>query len=710
MASNGVNGSRRTFTKSGTCSSGSGIQGDFNLNNFEDGILSSAFMVGLLVASPIFASLAKSVNPFRLIGVGLSVWTVAAVGCGFSFNFWSITICRMFVGVGEASFISLAAPFIDDNAPVAQVCFFLLFYVGTFFLLGSGIVIMSSLDVLCLLVLSWWILDSFLMGESLPQIETDPCSLNMGSEVGQSDPWVGQSALAQKPNISHSHIGVDDPNEYISDIELPASHMQVFSMVARSIDYDNDDENNNYYNHPHQHNHLIVIIILLHGSCTHSDAVHLLCMGPAPAEDIVLSGSLFLCLSLIVLFSFYSFSSVLNLCDTLSLYQKTAWLAIFYMCIPSGIAVGYVYGGLVGDHFSWRYAFWGEAILMLPFAILAISQQFMDTGFAPAKSKKTQTAVETIAQEGQDTEALNGKDGALSMKADSKYQSSNTPSGYMGFETIVNYIRDGPDYRLNNWVDLCCFASSPFHINSFYCKWLFSGYISYNFVIGAYSYWGPKAGYNIYNMQYDCYLRSGYFVQSKADLIFGGITIVCGILGTIAGGCILDLMTSTISNAFKVGTHVRPGKMGKAGYQKMSSEQVWNEKALYFFQQQHFFGAICCFSAFCFKSLYGFLALFSIGELLVFATQEIRYSSFCSCFWDLLYTPCQYSGYSLRHSMFAIAGTCQLCMPPLCETKFASAINGYVYCLQFTFLVMFLPHHLLGFSRFAFPFPFLSAR
>lgn len=27
------------------------------------------------------------------------------------------------VGVGEASFISLAAPFIDDNAPVDQVCF-----------------------------------------------------------------------------------------------------------------------------------------------------------------------------------------------------------------------------------------------------------------------------------------------------------------------------------------------------------------------------------------------------------------------------------------------------------------------------------------------------------------------------------------------------------------------------------------------------------
>lgn len=27
-----------------------------------------------------------------------------------------------------------------------------------------------------------------------------------------------------------------------------------------------------------------------------------------------------------------------------------------------------------------------------------------------------------------------------------------------------------------------------------------TGYVAYNFVIGAYSYWGPKAGYNIYKM------------------------------------------------------------------------------------------------------------------------------------------------------------------------------------------------------------------
>nr|GEY44198.1 probable sphingolipid transporter spinster homolog 2 [Tanacetum cinerariifolium] len=121
IASTGVNGVPETCKPNGECSPGTGLQGEFYLNNFEDGILSSAFMVGLLVASPIFASMAKSYNPFRLIAVGLSVWTFAAIGCGISIGFWTITVCRMLVGVGEASFISLAAPFIDENAPATQL-------------------------------------------------------------------------------------------------------------------------------------------------------------------------------------------------------------------------------------------------------------------------------------------------------------------------------------------------------------------------------------------------------------------------------------------------------------------------------------------------------------------------------------------------------------------------------------------------------------
>ncbi|PON97126.1 Major facilitator [Trema orientale] len=354
IASNGVNGSLGTCTESGICTSGTGIQGDFNLNNFEDGVLSSAFMVGLLVASPIFASLAKSHNPFRLIGVGLSVWTFAAAGCGSSFNFWSITLCRMLVGVGEASFISLAAPFIDDNAPPAQ---------------------------------------------------------------------------------------------------------------------------------------------------------------------------------------------------------KTAWLAMFYMCIPTGVALGYVYGGLVGSYFNWRYAFWGEALLMLPFAVLGfVVKPLQLKGFAYANPSNALTTVEA-------TDPVTG-DGS---DVDDVVIASDETTKSSAFSKLSNqFTRFSKDMKV-------LLLDKVYVVNVL-------GYISYNFVIGAYSYWGPKAGYNIYHM-------------SNADLLFGGITIVCGILGTLSGGFILDNMNATISNAFKL------------------------------LSGATFLGAIFCFSAFCLRSLYGFIALFAVGELLVFATQ-----------------------------------------------------------------------------------------
>lgn len=91
-----------------------------------------------------------------------------------------------------------------------------------------------------------------------------------------------------------------------------------------------------------------------------------------------------------------------------------------------------------------------------------------------------------------------------------------------------------------------------------------SGYIAYNFVLGAYAYWGPKAGYYIYNMVYsfsNCQMIQllsllmfllFFLWQTNADMIFGGITIVCGIFGTLAGGLVLDYMNSTVPNAFKV--------------------------------------------------------------------------------------------------------------------------------------------------------------
>lgn len=115
ISSNGVNGAIATSTAPGF-----GIQGDFGLSLFQDGILPAAFMVGLLGASLAFAQASKYYNGLRLIGIGLTVWTLAVAGGGLSVGFWSLVACRAAVGVGEASFVSLASTFIDDNAPAAS--------------------------------------------------------------------------------------------------------------------------------------------------------------------------------------------------------------------------------------------------------------------------------------------------------------------------------------------------------------------------------------------------------------------------------------------------------------------------------------------------------------------------------------------------------------------------------------------------------------
>ena len=53
-------------------------------------------------------------------GFGFGVWAIASVGCGLAPNFWILLLCRVIMGAGEASIITLTGPFIDDVAPPAQ--------------------------------------------------------------------------------------------------------------------------------------------------------------------------------------------------------------------------------------------------------------------------------------------------------------------------------------------------------------------------------------------------------------------------------------------------------------------------------------------------------------------------------------------------------------------------------------------------------------
>lgn len=115
IACNGVNGKQATPD-----SPASGIIGAFGLTLAEDGLLPAAFMVGLMASSPVFAELAKRRSALRLMAAGLGIWSVAVAATGAAVGLRSLLLARAAVGAGEASFVSLASPFIDDAAPPAR--------------------------------------------------------------------------------------------------------------------------------------------------------------------------------------------------------------------------------------------------------------------------------------------------------------------------------------------------------------------------------------------------------------------------------------------------------------------------------------------------------------------------------------------------------------------------------------------------------------
>lgn len=116
MSSAAVSGTPRMRGGEG----GSGMQGALGCDYAAYGALTAAFMIGLLVGSPCFAAMARRARAFTLMGIGLSGYAVGELGCALAPTYGVMFASRCVVGLGEASFVALAAPFIDDLAPVGR--------------------------------------------------------------------------------------------------------------------------------------------------------------------------------------------------------------------------------------------------------------------------------------------------------------------------------------------------------------------------------------------------------------------------------------------------------------------------------------------------------------------------------------------------------------------------------------------------------------
>ncbi len=98
------------------------IQKDFLLNDpnadQKMGWLATAFLLSYMLISPIFGWLGDRVSRWLLVGVGVTLWSIASGASGLATSYGMLLITRLFVGVGEAAYGPVAPTIISDMYPV----------------------------------------------------------------------------------------------------------------------------------------------------------------------------------------------------------------------------------------------------------------------------------------------------------------------------------------------------------------------------------------------------------------------------------------------------------------------------------------------------------------------------------------------------------------------------------------------------------------
>ncbi len=90
------------------------FQDELRLSDGELGTVETAFMIGYMLTSPIFGRLGDRRPRKGLIALGVLAWSVATVLSGTTHGMLTMILARIAVGVGEASYATLAPTIIDD--------------------------------------------------------------------------------------------------------------------------------------------------------------------------------------------------------------------------------------------------------------------------------------------------------------------------------------------------------------------------------------------------------------------------------------------------------------------------------------------------------------------------------------------------------------------------------------------------------------------
>ncbi len=95
-------------------------QAGMGLTDADLGTFMSAFLIVYTVVAPIFGALGDRGSRPRLIALGVAIWSFATALSGFAFNYLTLLAARAAVGVGEASYVTIAPSLLSDYFPLRQ--------------------------------------------------------------------------------------------------------------------------------------------------------------------------------------------------------------------------------------------------------------------------------------------------------------------------------------------------------------------------------------------------------------------------------------------------------------------------------------------------------------------------------------------------------------------------------------------------------------
>jgi MFS transporter, Spinster family, sphingosine-1-phosphate transporter len=93
------------------------VQSEFHLSNAQVGYLTSAFLGFYMVAAPFTGPLADRYSRKLIIVLGAVFWSALTLLTAVTHTYWELLVRHTLVGVGEATFVTIAPTFVADLFP-----------------------------------------------------------------------------------------------------------------------------------------------------------------------------------------------------------------------------------------------------------------------------------------------------------------------------------------------------------------------------------------------------------------------------------------------------------------------------------------------------------------------------------------------------------------------------------------------------------------